>query len=382
MIDGQNLTTKTQPYCASIKERYALCKPGSEKMTYHVVIDFTGSGIRYEVGDSLAVFPSNDPAAVQHLLHLMDYGGGESIHDKRSGKTWEVKEFLTKKANLNTFSRKFLSEVRDRQTDPDKKDFLTSLLAEGNVKRYQEARDVAEILEKNQEASFSPQEFCSLLMPMMPRFYSIASSMKRVGEEAHLTIALESYHKNERQRYGVCTDYLCRRAPMNESVIPIYIHSHQGFTLPNDPHAPIVMVGPGTGIAPFRAFMQERERIPSAKKNWLFFGECHRDLHFFYEEYWKSLELNGKLRLHVAFSRDQSHKIYVQHRMLEYSKELFDWLEAGAYFFVCGDAKSMAKEVEAVLHQIVQQQGKLSEKGAKHYIKHLRTQKRYLKDVY
>jgi len=373
---------RKSPYLASIKERYPLSHPGSEKKTHHVVIDLKGSGIRYQVGDSLAVYPANDPVIVQQLLVLMRCKGDEVVDDKRSGKTWQWEEFLEKRANLNTFSKKFLHTVWDKQHDPEKKTFLEPLLEGENFKSYQAARTIKEVLQENREASFSPQELCSLLMPMMPRFYSIASSMNSVGEEAHLTVALETYHVAGEERFGVCTDYLCHRAPLHERTVPVYIHPHQGFTLPENPRIPIIMVGPGTGIAPFRAFMQEREKAQSTGKNWLFFGEWHRRLHFFYQDYWNALEGKGKLRLDVAFSRDQPQKVYVQDRMLDHSSELFRWLKEGAYFFVCGDEKNMAKGVDATLHHIVQQQGKMSEEKAKQYVKQLRAEKRYLKDVY
>lgn len=375
---------KTNPFISSIKERYNLCLPGSQKRTCHVVLDLSASGITYKVGDSVGVFPENDPFLVQKTIQVMKASDQVIIVD-RNGHRYSLHDFLSKKASIAEFSRKFLSEVSSRQTNPIKKQQLETLLAEGNkelLKDYQLHHDVWEVLQENFEVVFSAQEICSLLMPLLPRLYSVASSQSVVGEEVHLTVALLKYHADQHSRLGVCTHYLCDLAPFKEAVIPIYIQPHHGFTLPENEDASIIMVGPGTGVAPFRAFMQEREARSASGKNWLFFGECHQAYDFFYQDYWEKLVSQEKLRLTVAFSRDQPHKIYVQHRMLEHAAELYRWLEEGAYFYVCGDADHMAKDVDSTLHQIVQEQGKKSDTEAKAYIKQLRAEKRYLRDVY
>jgi sulfite reductase (NADPH) flavoprotein alpha-component len=195
-------------------------------------------------------------------------------------------------------------------------------------------------------------------------------------------VALQKWRIFGKERLGVCTDYLCRRVPLHAEVVPVYINPHRGFTLPEDKHTPIIMIGPGTGIAPFRAFMQEREVLDAAGKNWLFFGEWNRFHHYFYEDFWSSLEQKGKLRVDLAFSRDQKDKIYVQHRMIENGKEIYRWLQEGAYFYVCGDASNMAKDVEAALQKILINEGGLSEEQSREYIKALRKEGRYLRDVY
>ena len=206
--------------------------------------------------------------------------------------------------------------------------------------------------------------------------------MKTVGREVHLTIALIHYDTNGHKRRGVCTHYLCELAPVNQPLIPVYIQPHHGFTLPANPDVPIIMIGPGTGVAPFRAFMQERMAIGAKGKNWLFFGERNQISDFFYEDYWSQLISEEKLVMHTAFSRDQENKIYVQHRMMEQGAELFAWLKEGAYLYVCGDAKNMAKDVEAALLQIIQKHGSLDEQATKQFLKQLRQEKRYLRDVY
>lgn len=377
--------TKDHPFIAKIKERYSLCQQGSAKNTQHIVLDLAGSGLHYEVGDSIGVWPVHDPLLVQSILSAMGASGEESVQDKRSGVAWALREYLARKANLSDISRKMLQSIHDRQTNPEKRLALELLLKDENhhlLKEYAASIDLLDLLEQQPEVKFTPQELVNLLMPLMPRFYSIASSKNVVGEEVHLTVALKQFSTDQRKRVGVCTHFLCNLAPKNEACIPVYVHPHKGFTLPQDPNSSLIMIGPGTGIAPYRAFMQERESRSDMGKNWLFFGEWNRSRHFFYEDYWKSLEAQGKIKIDAAFSRDQEHKIYVQHKMAENGPELFQWLENGAYFYVCGDATRMAKDVEEALHKILQKHGALDEEGSKAYIKRLKLEKRYLRDVY
>jgi sulfite reductase (NADPH) flavoprotein alpha-component len=371
---------KNNPYLASIRERYSLCKPGSGKETQHIVLDLKGSGIHYEVGDSVAIFPENDPGLVKRTLEVIGADGTETVNDKRTGEKWELKAFLTKKAGITEFSKKFVTELAKKQTNPEKKRNLEVIL-EGSFKEYQANRELWDALSENSEVRFDIQELCDLLMPLMPRFYSIASSRRAVGEELHLTVAFLSYKTNEQLRRGVCTHYLCNLAPLNQPVIPIYFQSGKEFTIPENPDIPIIMVGPGTGIAPFRAFMQERT-MKQSSQNWLFFGEWHQKHTFFYEDFWTELQNKGSLKMDLAFSRDQEQKVYVQHKMIEAGKELFEWLQKGACLYVCGDATRMAKDVDAALHNIVQEHGKFSEEDTKAFVKKLRHEKRYLRDVY
>ena len=238
-----------------------------------------------------------------------------------------------------------------------------------------------DFLIENEEAVFSLEEIVSMLMPLLPRFYSISSAQSVVGDEVHLTIAVVEYNSNGHPRRGVCTYYLCHLALLMQSVIPLYVHPNNGFTLPPDAGTDIIMIGPGTGVAPFRAFMQQRA-LEGAGRNWLFFGEWKVAENYFYKDFWSQLVAQNKLQIDTAFSRDQEDKVYVQHRMLEKGAELYQWLENGASIFVCGDAHRMAKDVDSTLHQIVQTFGAKSEKEAKDYIKKLRADKKYLRDVY
>jgi sulfite reductase (NADPH) flavoprotein alpha-component len=376
---------KHNPFLASIKERYWLSKPGSQRQTYHVVLDLTNSDLKYNVGDSLAIYPVNVPAVVERTISAMKATKDDQVTDKQGTNTYSLFEFLSCKANVTDISRKLIAETALRQPVASKREHLEWLLEDANreaMKAYIENHQVWDFLSENSEAQFSNQELVNLLMPLLQRYYSIASSQKTVGDEIHLTISRLNYHSNGHERFGVCTYYLCSLAPMSTPDIPIYLQASHGFTLPKDPSVDIIMVGPGTGVAPFRAFMQERVETKATGRNWLFFGEWHHDYDYFYREFWEDLESKGLLRIDTAFSRDQEHKIYVQHRMWEHREEFYAWLEKGAIFYVCGDAHRMAKDVEATLLRIVESCGNKSEQEAKEYVKALRASKRYLRDVY
>lgn len=372
--------TRLNPFLASVKERYRLSKPGSGKNTQHVALDLSGSGIIYQPGDSIGIYPLNDPHLVEWTIFAMRAKGTEPITD-RAGDVYPLREYLEKKANITEISRKVLNEVCRLQSNPQKKSKLEELLSDGQkeaLKEYLATHELWDFLEENLEVHFGPEELCQLLMPLLPRFYSISSAQSVVGDEVHLTIAMLEYETNQTQRRGVCTHYLCNLAPLNERKVPVYIQPAQGFTTP-EKHVDMIMVGPGTGIAPFRAFMQERIAQQATGRNWLFFGEWNKDYDFFYEEYWNVLASQGVLKVDTAFSRDQEFKVYVQNRLWDRGEELFDWLQKGAVLYVCGDAHKMAKDVDAILHQIVEHFGKTDPKS---YMKQLRQEKRYLRDIY
>lgn len=374
---------KDNPYFAAVKTRYSLCKGASDKSTQHIELCLRGSGLNYNAGDSIAILPQHDSSLVKQTLEALRAEPHIEVVDKRTGVTHQLESFLTHKANITEVSRKFLTEIQIRQKDQLKAEKLKKLLEEKELlKLYLAQTEAWQILKEHDEVSLTPQEFVDLLMPLLPRFYSISSSPYALPEEVHLTVAMVEYDQGGYTRRGVCTHYLCNLCPESERAVPIYLHPHRGFTLPSDPNAPIIMVGPGTGIAPFRSFMQERIAKKTSGKNWLFFGERTAAGEFFYEEFWKEAEALGKLKLSLAFSRDQAHKVYVQHRMLEEARELFRWLEEGAYFYVCGDAHKMARDVENALLEIIRKEGALDEALAKEYLKRLRKENRYLRDVY
>lgn len=375
--------SRLNPFIAKIKERKDLSHSCKEKNTHHIVLDIKGSNISYEVGDCLGVYPVNDPCLVERTLGALKAKKEQKIVDKRSKESYPLREFLKIKANVTDVSKKLVGEIAKRQVDASKRKSLEEIVASSELfKNYLEGRHLWDLLEEHHEVKFSPQEICDLLMPLLPRYYSIASSQKVHEEEVHLTVKLLSFDAHGHPRKGVCTNYLCNLTPIEKPIVPVFIHPHKGFTVPIEPSTPMIMVGPGTGVAPFRAFMQERVASEATGKHWLFFGEWRREHNFLYGDYWNELEQSGILRLDVAFSRDQGEKRYVQHLLLEKGAEVYQWLKEGAYFYVCGDAKRMAKDVEAALLTILTEHGHMSAEEAKQYLKSLRKENRYLRDVY
>ncbi len=311
------LFDKSNPFPAKIKERSLLNKSGSTKQTYHIVLDIKGSGLTFKPGDSIAVLPKNDPIRVEEALRTLNAKPEDPIVDPRSNQSMTMHDYLTYKVNLSRLPT---------------------------------------------------------FAPLLPRFYSVASSPNAHPDEIHLLVALLPE--------GVASPFLCHSATLDETPVPIYLQPAHAFFLPQNPETHIIMIGPGTGVAPFRAFMQERIHTQSPGKNWLFFGERNRASDFFYEDFWTALSTDNRLRLDLAFSRDQEEKYYVQHQMYEQRKELWTWIQEGAHIYVCGDKEKMAKDVDATLQKIAQEEGNFSSDDARVFVRALRTQKRYLLDVY
>ena len=370
---------RLNPFLAKIKNRYPLTSTSAQTAVFHVILDLTNSDIHYEPGDSIAVCPENSHEDVKLTLQYLNL---------QTDPTTELKETLSKKVNLHSVNKKILQLLIDNHQNPQKKEKLKELLKKENktqLKAYQAKHSLWSCLSENLEAKVDPKEIVDLLQALLPRFYSTASSMKAVGNEVHFLIALVHYTVEEQQKTGVCSHYLTKQASLEEPTIPVYLQKTKDFLLPKKASTPIIMVGPGTGVAPFKAFMQERSLDPISatnKKNWLFFGEKTKNNHYFYKDFWEDLTSANQLKLTTAFSRDQEFKIYVQDRLKEHGKEVWEWLQEGAHFYVCGDASRMAKDVDQALHTIVQNYGQFSEIEAKAYIKKMRLEKRYLKDVY
>ncbi|MBI3236717.1 MAG: sulfite reductase, partial [Chlamydiales bacterium] len=346
--------SKANPIPAHIQERYPLTSFGSSKQTFHIRLQIESPDISFKIGDSIAIFAQNDPTLVSHLIESMGAKGEEMLVDPKTSQPISLRTFLTHKANLSRISSSFLKLFYEHETIHEKKNHLHRLLQQDNrplLSQYLSTHDPLDLFKEFQAAKAPLQEICSRFSPLLPRFYSIASSPLESSSHIDLTVTLFTFTHSNEQRFGVASHFLCNLAKMANTPIPFYIQTAPHFTLPHDDKAPIIMVGPGTGIAPFRAFMQERCARKAPGKNWLFFGERNRATDFFYEDYWKQLVEEGHLELSLAFSRDQSEKIYVQHKMLESAPQLWQWLQEGAYFYVCGDAHKMAKDVEAALIQ-------------------------------
>ncbi|MGM0439818.1 MAG: diflavin oxidoreductase [Chlamydiota bacterium] len=379
MLNNQ-IYSRYQPYYARVKERYPLTGSGSTKKTCHLVIDLGNSGITFEPGDSLAVLPSNDPQLVEKTLKALKTSGEEVINSPHEDKPTTLRHFLTHQAEIGKVNKRTLKFLAEHLPNP-KLHYLLDPAHREECKAYRESRQLWDLLEEH-PTDFDLQDFCQQLPSLHPRLYSVASSLKACPGEVHLIVAVVEYYSNGHHRYGTCSDYLCNRVPLNRKNLPIFIHPAPAFHLPDDPHADIIMVGNGTGIAPFRSFMQERIAIKSIGKNLFFYGERHSHHNFYYKDYWEQLVAEGKLSFHTAFSRDQEDKIYVQDRLREHAAEIWNMLEKGAYFYVCGDALRMARDVDKALHDIIARQGNISADQAREYVKQLRVQKRYKKDVY
>ena len=372
--------SRKNPFPATLTANRLLTTGGSSKETRHFEIAIEGSGLRYEVGDSLGVVPSNPPGLVKLILDELGFSGTEEVLTT-DGQSLQLTEALLKHFIITEPSKQLLQAVSEK--DPSAK-FLAALFepdAKADLANFLWGRDILDVLQEFPAARFSPEEFVKLLRKLQPRLYSIASSQRAVGGSVHLTVAVVRYQSKHsaRERHGVCSTFLAERA---ES-LPVFVHSAKHFRMPENPETPLIMVGPGTGVAPFRAFLQERQAGGVGGPMWLFFGEQHAATDFLYGQEWNAALEAGQLsKLTTAFSRDQAEKIYVQHRMLENGPEIFDWLQRGAYFYVCGDAERMAKDVDAALHQIVEQQGGMSSEQAREYVAAMKTAKRYRKDVY
>ena len=370
--------SRTNPLIARIKERALLNGAGASKETFHIERSLGGAHLPFQVGDSIGIFPDNNPKLVQSILHALHLTGDEELLDSRSNRHYSAREFLTRKANLAKCTSSFVKMLHDHGAKN-----LDELLIAENKPQLTEARhthDLGDLLRVFPGARIGAQELATLL-PLMPRFYSIASSVHMFPDEIHLTVASLTYTAHGETRYGVGSHFLCQYATP-DTPIPLYVQPSNGFTIPSDPDAPIILIGPGTGIAPFRAFLQERIALQHPGRNWLFFGERNSKTDFYYAPFFRELQRLGRLRLDTAFSRDQAEKIYVQHRLWEQRADLFEWIQNGAYVYICGDAEKMAKDVEQTFLRIARDQGSLDEEGAKLWLKALRQNRHYLTDVY
>jgi len=377
--------TKDNPLPAKLLENRVLNKDGSSKDTRHLVVDIAGSGLTYKVGDSLGVYGSNRPQLVEEIIELLGATGNEPVTPARLTATLSLREALTTKLALAGPTKKILETLAAKATDSGEKARLAALLAPGadEVREtFLGQREYIDLLEEFPGVRLTPQEFVDHLRRLMPRLYSIASSPVLYPGQVHLTVAPVRYESNGRRRYGVCSTFLSDRVTRRKTPIPVFVaESH--FGLPEDPAKDIIMVGPGTGVAPFRAFVQERVATKAPGRNWLFFGDQHEATDYLYGDEWKRYLADGQMaRVDLAFSRDQAKKIYVQDRMRENAAELWAWLKGGAYFYVCGDAHRMAKDVDAVLLEVVMQHGGLEAAAAVEFVKQLKKDRRYQRDVY
>jgi sulfite reductase (NADPH) flavoprotein alpha-component len=371
--------SRKNPFPSNLETRVLLNGKGSSKETIHLEFDLEGSGLTYEAGDALAVIPANALDVVESILETTKLDGTTTVTLKEGDCT--LHDALTHKLEITTITLPVLKRYNEFAQNAD----LDALIHPDNKPRFNDyinGRELIDILTDFPAKELTANGLAGALRKLPPRLYSIASSPKAHPGEVHLTVGVVRYHTNGRQRKGVCSSYLADRIQESETA-KVFVSPNKHFKIPNDPDAPLIMVGPGTGIAPFRAFIEERQAIGAKGKNWLFFGDQHYLTDFLYQTEWQDYLSDGILtKLDVAFSRDQANKVYVQDRMRENAKELYNWLQEGATFCVCGEASRMAHDVDKALHDIVAQEGKISEDAATEYVKKLKADKRYLLDVY
>jgi sulfite reductase (NADPH) flavoprotein alpha-component len=376
---------RKNPFPAPLLVNRPLNAPGSEKDTRHYELSLAGSGLRYECGDSLGIFVKNCPELVEEILQALRVDPDELVPGPDADSALRpLREALLSQYVIKEPNRPFL-QLLCTKAGPEVDHIRDLLLPEHReeLAKYLYGLEYIDLLLEFPHIRFTAEEFAATLRKLQPRLYSIASSQRAYPDTVHLTIGTVRYRTHGRQRKGVASTWMADRVPTG-SAVPSFVHVAKGFRLPENPEAPVIMVGPGTGIAPFRAFLQERRITGALGKNWLFFGEQRSATDFLYREEFEALQREGVLsRLDAAFSRDQAHKVYVQHRMLENAAELWRWIDAeGACFYVCGDASRMAKDVDAALRKIIETAGGKSPEEAVEYVEKLHQAKRYRRDVY
>jgi sulfite reductase (NADPH) flavoprotein alpha-component len=368
---------RSHPFWADVRERSNLNGRGSDKKTVHLALSLAGSGIAYRPGDTLGVLPRNSPSTVQDLLAAAGLAGDASV--SVDGRDRGLAQALQETFEVTTITRGFLRAYAAETRQPA----LTALMdAREPFRAYCHGRELVDVLEEYPPAGLSPQSFVAMLRRLQPRLYSIASSQLVHLDEAYLLVGLTRYESHGRVREGVCSGHLCERLADGER-LPIYLSPNPRFRLPADPNRDIIMIGPGTGVAPFRAFVEERAALGCRGRNWLFFSDRHAATDFLYQRDWQRWHRAGVLtRLDLAFSRDQPEKHYVQHRMLAAAREVYAWLEGGAHVYVCGDATRMAAAVHEALLAIVARESGQGREAASEYLDRLRAGRRYQRDVY
>lgn len=370
--------SKKNPFPAKLLANRKLTADGSAKETRHFEISLEGSGLSYEVGDALGVVPMNCAGVVDELLHALNRDGEEAVPTPDGGEA-SLRAALLRHYDITKVPPQLLKWIAEHSADSTLRDLL-ALEAKDALKNYLWGREIVDLLVDFPSVTFTPAEFVGHLRKLNPRLYSISSSLKAFPEQVHLTVAAVRYDSFGRKRKGVCSTFLADR--VNGSV-PVFVQASHGFRLPKSGDTPIIMVGPGTGIAPFRAFLHERRAVGAKGRNWLFFGDQRAATDFLYRDELEQMLADGHIaRLSTAFSRDQAEKIYVQNRMHEHGAELWSWLQDGAHFYVCGDASRMAKDVDSALHTIATTCGGLSDDNAAEYVRKLKAEKRYQRDVY
>ncbi len=372
--------TRENPYLSPLSEKRALTHPSSSKLTIHLDFAIEDTALRYEAGDACGIIPQNCPALVDTILGLSPFSGSEVVEVPKAAKL-TLREALFRHFAITRITRKMVSEYAALTQSA----LLQALLApdqQAELEQYLQGRDVADLLQQYPGALQTPDDLVRMLPRLVPRLYSISSSPTAHAGRIHTTVSVVRYRTHDRERGGVCSTLLADRIEPGDR-LPIYVQPNKKFRLPQDPTAPVIMVGPGTGIAPFRAFLHERRAAGATGRNWLFFGERSAATDFLYRDELEGMHRDGHLtQLDTAFSRDQQRKVYVQDLMMQNAQQLWRWLEDNAFLYVCGDATRMAKDVDRTLHTIVEEQSGMPQEAAESYVQTLKEERRYQRDVY
>jgi sulfite reductase (NADPH) flavoprotein alpha-component len=372
--------TRNNPYWSTVTANYLLTAEGSEKETRHIELSLD-EGMTYTPGDAVGIIPENRAEAVEDTLKALGFRGDERVLDHYKVEI-SLEEALRTRLGIGKLARGSVGQYAKLAPHVEGLKVLVGPENRARAEEYCWGREFVDLVVDFPGVIKDPQQLFHVLQRLTPRMYSIASSQKVHSDSVHTTVRVIRYESHGRNRQGVASGQLGDRAHVGTK-LPIFLHSNVSFRLPEDTSAPVIMIGPGTGIAPFRAFLEERQATGQPGDNWLFFGEQREKLDFLYKDQLESMVKDGTLKhLHTAFSRDQRNKVYVQDRMQEQAKDLFDWLERGAYFYVCGDATRMAKDVETALLDVIARGSNGTLEHAQEYLAAMKKQKRYQRDVY
>ncbi len=374
------LYTRNNPYQSTVEVNYVLTAEGSEKETRHVELSIE-EGMTYTPGDAVGIVPENRQVVVDEMLGALGFTGSERVLDHYKVEI-SLDEALRTRLAIGVLERGRITQMLKLAPDAEG---LKAMAGQDNKARAEEycyGREFIDLVRDYPGVITEPQQLFQVLARLTPRMYSISSSQALHPTNVQTTVRVVRYEAHGRERQGLASGHLGERAPVG-GTMPIFLHANGLFRLPEDDSAPVIMIGPGTGIAPFRAFLEERQAKGASGDNWLFFGEQRRALDFLYQEQLEGMHRDGLLtRLDTAFSRDQAKKVYVQDRMTEHSAELYAWLERGAYFYVCGDATRMAKDVETALLDAIARGSNGTLEHAAEYLAAMKKDKRYQRDVY
>jgi sulfite reductase (NADPH) flavoprotein alpha-component len=372
--------SRDNPFLAPIVDKRPLTDTLSTKLTLHMALSTAGSRVSYEAGDACGVIAQNDPALVQEIIHKLRFSPEVAVEVPKAGSV-SLREALLDHLQITRLTRKM---VQSYATIGNFEPLIKLLNPEqqAQLESYIYGRGLIDLVYDFPEALRNPADLVAMLPRLSPRLYSISSSPAAHGVEIHTTVAVVRYRTHDRERGGVCSTMFADRTT-TQNRLPIYIQPNKNFRIPKEHAQPIIMIGPGTGIAPFRSFLHERRTLGATGRNWLFFGERSSANDFLYRDELESMQRDNFLtRLDLAFSRDQERKVYVQDRMLEQAPLFWSWLQEGAAVYVCGDAARMAKDVDRALHTIVEQQGGMAPDTAREFVHSLKNQHRYHRDVY